>query len=168
MKEIEHKPFKSLDFSHVDNKRHLVYGRVDLKRRQIQRIEAENFKLLKRIHDVPPTYDRKKLDKESYKQDYLMKKHCKYQNLAYQASEGSFYNDRSRSIFSNPSQTVQNRGKFPNIRNSIHNRSSSLEKHSKSPRQRNNRHNVSYDQIDKGFTANQMHYIARYNNHQAE
>ena len=63
MLEIEHKPFKSLDFSHIDKKKHIIFGKVDAKRREVERIEQENFRLLKRIHNVSPTYNHKAFEK---------------------------------------------------------------------------------------------------------
>ena len=86
MKEIEHKPLKSLDFSHLNIKKHMIIGRIHAKRTEIERIENENFKLLKRIHAVSPTYDHSKMANFRKKQEYLIKKKCKYPYILQKSS----------------------------------------------------------------------------------
>ena len=115
MLEIEHKPFKSLDFSHIDKKKHIIFGKVDAKRREVERIEQENFRLLKRIHDVSPTYNHKVLQKQYDKNEKLTRLHCKYPYALDQSMDATFLSkDRSRSIQSNASNTFIQ--EFPKIK----------------------------------------------------
>jgi hypothetical protein len=95
MKEIECKPFKSLDTTHVANKKHVLLGRMEQKRRQLERIDAENLKMLKRIHGASPTYDHQRWRKQREEEEYLISQKSKFPYVMRNPSSDSFNQDIS-------------------------------------------------------------------------
>ena len=63
MQEIELKPVVVGDRRTV-NPKHLIMGRIEDKRRNLEKIQNENTQLLRRLSNVSPTYDHLKWKKE--------------------------------------------------------------------------------------------------------
>ena len=80
MQEIELKPVIVGDKRTV-NPKHLIMGKIEDKRRNLERIQNENMQLLKRLSNVSPTYNHLQWKRERRENEKLIASKCKYPHI---------------------------------------------------------------------------------------